>query len=175
MQSAIFSKSIYSNYFKLSWGLTTLKKVVYDQYIDMKKVFASLSGAAASAVTYLSLAVPAFAAPININPCPSSSNQATKQFSGLCNLSANSIGSVISSVVTILLIAAALISLFFLIFGGIKWITSGGDKSKVESARNTIIASIIGLIIALLAFFIITVVLGIFNISLTNLQLPNIL
>ena len=135
----------------------------------MKKKLAALTGTAASTITYLTLALPAFAQ-ININPCPTQSG-----FNGLCNLNANRIGPVLSAVITILLIAAALIALFFLIWGGIRWITSGGDKSKVESARNTIIASIIGLIISLLAFFIITLVLGIFNLSLSNLQLPKIL
>lgn len=131
----------------------------------MKKITAAISTAAA----YLTLAVPAFAdAPINVNPCPDS----TSQFSTLCTLKANSIGTILSSAVTIILIGAAVIALFFLIFGGIRWITSGGDKAKVESARGTIIAAIIGLIIALLAFFIITIVLGFFNISLSNLQLP---
>jgi hypothetical protein len=136
----------------------------------MRKLYSRVTGAAASAVTYLILAFPALAQ-VSIDPCPPSGSQ----FRPLCNLNANRIGPVISSVVTILLIGAALIALFFLIWGGIKWITSGGDKSKVESARNTIIASIIGLIIALLAFFIITVVLGVFNISLSNLQIPKIL
>ena len=135
----------------------------------MKKLITTATGTAASIVTYFSLALPAFAQDINVNPCPQ-----TEGFNGLCNLNANSIGPVVSSVVTILLIAAAIIALFFLIWGGIKWITSGGDKSKVESARSTIIASIIGLIIALLAFFIITIVLGIFKLSLSNLSLPTI-
>ena len=138
--------------------------------INMKKTIATLATGTVSAISYLSLAIPAFAQ-TNINPCPPSGSQ----FTPLCNLNANRIGPVISSVVTILLIAAALISLFFLIFGAIRWITSGGDKSKVDSARGTIVASIIGLVIALLAFFIITVILGIFNLSLTNLQIPKIL
>jgi len=136
----------------------------------MKKSLATLTTSAIAAATYLSLAIPAFAQ-TNINPCPPTGSQ----FQPLCNLNANRIGPVISSVVTILLIAAALIALIFLIYGAIRWITSGGDKSKVESARGTIVASIIGLVIALLAFFIITVVLGIFNLSLTNLQIPKIL
>lgn len=138
----------------------------------MKKTLATLTGTAASLATYFSLAFPAFAQ-VPVNPCPNGSGGGTN-FNVLCSLTANNIGSVISSVVTILLIAAALIALFFLIWGGIRWITSGGDKSKVESARNTIIASIIGLVIALLAFFIITIVLGIFGLSLTNLTLPKV-
>lgn len=138
----------------------------------MKKLFSALTGTTASIVTYLTLAVPAFAQ-VDINPCPNGEGDGT-DFSVLCDLTANNIGSVVSSVVTILLIAAALIALFFLIYGGLRWITSGGDKGKVDEARKTIIASIIGLIIALLAYFIITVVLGIFGLSLSNLTLPKI-
>jgi hypothetical protein len=138
----------------------------------MNKLLTKTSVALATGATYLGLALPAFA--INVDPCPRGTTNGTN-FSGLCNLSANNIGNVISGVITILLIAAAIIALFFLIWGGIRWITSGGDKSKVDSARQTIIASIIGLIISLLAFFIITLVLGLFNLSLTNLQLPNLI
>ena len=132
----------------------------------MKKQLRIITTGAAAGITYLSLAGSAFAQ--NLNPCPED------QFGGLCNLDQDQIGPVISGIVTILLIAAALIALFFLIYGGIRWITSGGDKGKVDSARGTITAAIIGLIIALLAFFITTVVLGLFDISLFNLQLPSL-
>lgn len=135
----------------------------------MKKQIIKISTAAATTVTYLSFAGSAFAQEIDVCAFPDN-----ESFAGLCEITSADIGPVISSVVTILLIAAALIALFFLILGGIRWITSGGDKSKVESARNTIIAAIIGLIIALLAFFITTIVLGLFGISLTELTLPSI-
>lgn len=146
----------------------------YDGYIRrvMKKLLTTATGATAAIATYLSLALPA-SAQVAVNPCPNGSTGGTS-FNVLCSLTANSAGSIIVSAVTILLIAAALIALFFLIVGGIRWITSGGDKSKVESARNTIIASVIGLIIALLAYFIITIVLGLFGLSLTNLTLPRL-
>ena len=137
--------------------------------ISLTKTAAVLS----SGVTYLSLALPAFAQ-VDIDPCPKGTGGGT-DFSGLCNLDANNIGTVVSGVITVLLIGSAIIALFFLIWGGIRWITSGGDKAKVDSARQTIIASIIGLIIALLAFFIITVVLGLFNLSLTDLTLPKLI
>lgn len=118
--------------------------------------------------------VPAYAQ-AKVDPCPSSANNGGgSNFSALCALNANSIGRIISTIVTVLLIGAAIIALLFLILGGIRWVTSGGDKAKVESARNTIIAAIIGLIIALLAFFIASVVLGFFGLSLSNLVLPKI-
>lgn len=134
----------------------------------MNKKITAITTAAASTATYLSLALPAFAQ-TPVNPCPTQAG-----FSGLCKLDSSKIGTVLSSIITIVLIAAAIIALFFLIYGGIRWITSGGDKAKVESARNTIIAAIIGLVVALLAFFIITIVLGLFGLSLANLTLPKI-
>lgn len=130
----------------------------------MKKVLATILAAG----SYLSLAASAFANN-SVNPCPANS-----QFNRLCNLSANNIGPFLGAAVTFILIIAVLIALFFLIYGGIRWITSGGDKAKVESARGTIIAAIIGLVIAFLAFFILSLALSFFGISLTNLRLPSI-
>lgn len=56
-------------------------------------------------------------------------------------------GKLFSGAVVILLLVAFVLAFFFLIIGGITWLTSGGDKSGVESARGRIIAAIIGLII----------------------------
>jgi len=39
--------------------------------------------------------------------------------------------------------------LVMLIFGGFEWITAGGDKGKIESARDRITQSIIGLLVLL--------------------------
>jgi hypothetical protein len=130
----------------------------------MKKVLALIIAAG----SYLSLAASAFAG-ANVNPCPTAS-----QFGGLCNLSANNIGQVVGAAVEFILVIAVIIALFFLIWGGVRWITSGGDKAKVESARGTIIAAIIGLVIAFLAFFILSLALSFFGLSLTNLTLPKI-
>ncbi len=56
-------------------------------------------------------------------------------------------GRLFSGVVAFLLLAAFILSFFFLILGGISWLTSGGDKAAVEAARNKIIAAIVGLVI----------------------------
>jgi len=143
--------------------LTSEKTVGYDG-IDMKKIITAILAAA----SYLSFATAAFATS-SVNPCPGAG-----QFSKLCNLNANNIGPIVGAAVTFILIIAVLIALFFLIWGGVRWITSGGDKAKVESARGTIIAAIIGLVIAFLAFFILSLALSFFGLSLTNLQLPKI-
>lgn len=131
----------------------------------MKKLIASIS----TATTGLALSVPqVFAANGNLNPCDKASG-ITEQ---LCKAQDNSLGSIIGFAVTILFIVAVLIALVFLILGGIKWITSGGDKANVETARNQIIAAVVGLILVFLSFFILNLVLQAFNLSLFSLQLP---
>jgi len=57
------------------------------------------------------------------------------------------IGMLISALVGTLLIVAALLAFFMLIMGGIQWITAGGDKAGMETARNKITHAIVGLII----------------------------
>ncbi|MBQ6154840.1 hypothetical protein IJJ27_03920 [bacterium] len=55
--------------------------------------------------------------------------------------------SMIKSIVNIVIVVAALLTFFYLVWGAINWITSGGDKGKVEEARNKITAAVIGLLI----------------------------
>lgn len=80
----------------------------------------------------------------------------------------SSIGAVIQSGITYLFIIATLLALFFLIFGGIQWIMSQGDKTKVEGARKKITYAIIGLIVAFSAYLIINTVGTFFGVKLLN-------
>jgi uncharacterized protein YacL len=134
----------------------------------MKKISAALGTLSLLAYS----ALPAFAQ-VQIDPCASGQTGGSN-FQSLCNLNASSTPRIVQTIVTVLLIAAVLIALFFLIWGGIRWITSGGDKGKVEEARKHIVAAIIGLIVAFLAYFILQVVLGFFGLGLQDLRLPRL-
>jgi len=101
-----------------------------------------------------------------LNLCPEG------QFSGFCNVSSDSIGPIIGTVIIVMFILAIVIALIWLVIGGIKWITSSGDSSKVEGARNQIIAAVIGLIVVFLSFFILNFVLTLFGLSLTSIDIP---
>lgn len=63
------------------------------------------------------------------------------------NIKISDVGQLVSAGVGTLLIIAALLAFFYLILGGIQWITSGGDKAGMEAARNKITHAIVGLII----------------------------
>ncbi len=79
--------------------------------------------------------------------------------------------------ISLLFVAGIVIAIAFLIYGGIKWVLSGGDKTAVEGARNHIVAAIVGLIIIAGAFFIINVVFTLLTgrpFDLNHLCIPNL-
>lgn len=134
-----------------------------------KKHFVSF---ALSSAGYLSFAASTLAAgTTNISStCPSG------QFNSLC-LDSSKLGPTIGALISFVFVIAGLIALVFLIWGGIKWLTSGGDEKAVEGARSHIIAAIIGLVIIFLSYLIVNVVLNFFTggqASLTNLKLPTL-
>ncbi len=76
-----------------------------------------------------------------------------------------SFNSIVALLLNLLIVAAILLSLLFLIWGGIDWITSGGDKQKLQSARHKIIFALVGLVIVFASFFIINFLQGFFGIK----------
>ncbi len=70
------------------------------------------------------------------------------------------IGNWITSVMTFIMIICSLLVLGFLIWGALNWITSGGDKGKVDQARQKMIAAVVGLIIVAASYAILMLVLA---------------
>ncbi|OGD94876.1 hypothetical protein A3F02_03595 [Candidatus Curtissbacteria bacterium RIFCSPHIGHO2_12_FULL_38_9b] len=66
-------------------------------------------------------------------------------------------GALATTVITILTSVAATLSVFLIIIAGFKFVTSGGDPKKLESAKATLTYAIIGLVITILAFVILQV------------------
>lgn len=77
-----------------------------------------------------------------------------------------SVGGLLTGLLNMVMFIAALLVFAYLIWGGIQWITSGGDKGKTEEARNKITAAIIGLAVLAASyaiFLIVTSFLGVGN------------
>ncbi len=68
------------------------------------------------------------------------------------------IPAVFQNIVSWALGLAGLAAVFFIIFAGFKFLTSGGDPKQVEGARKTMTYAIIGLIVIALAFAIIQII-----------------
>ncbi|MBI3069775.1 MAG: hypothetical protein HYY87_00525 [Candidatus Levybacteria bacterium] len=73
-------------------------------------------------------------------------------------------GNIIILGIQLFLFAAILIALFMLIWGGIKWMTSGGSKQEVDLAKKTLVFAIIGLVITFLSFALINLIGGFFDV-----------
>ena len=70
------------------------------------------------------------------------------------------IDGVFTKITNTILYAVGIISVIMLIYGGLRYVISGGDSKKVTDAKNTIMYAIIGLIIAILAYAIVNFVIN---------------
>jgi len=87
------------------------------------------------------------------------------------------IGPLLSGIIKVAFVVAIILTFIFLIWGGLQWITSGGDKAKYEEARNRITAALVGLAIILLSWLIIRLVsyfFGLPNIFGGSVKLPTL-
>ncbi len=87
---------------------------------------------------------------------------------------ARDIGVLINAVLSFVMVIAALLVFFYLLWGGIEWITSGGDKGKTERARQKIVAAVIGIIILAASFAVVTLVVRFLGFSSLNDVLDNV-
>lgn len=84
------------------------------------------------------------------------------------------VGGIISGLIKVLVIVAAVLFFFWLVLGGIKWITSGGDKNKTEEARQQITAALVGLVVVFSAWAIAQLIKVLFGVDLFGLTVTEI-
>ncbi len=69
----------------------------------------------------------------------------------------------ITTITNTLLLIVGITAVIMLIIGGFQYIFSTGSQDRVASAKNTILFSIIGIVVALLAYAIVNFVVGRFG------------
>jgi hypothetical protein len=67
---------------------------------------------------------------------------------------------IITTITNVLLFIAGALAVIMIIWGGLRYATSGGNSSNVTAAKNTVLYAIVGLIIAFLAFAIVNWILA---------------
>jgi hypothetical protein len=125
--------------------------------------------------TFLAIGVVAF---VMASMATSPVLAATQPFTGACNVAGAGVrdgsqvckadgsdpltgpNGTLTKVASALALVAGIVSVIFVIVGGIKYIFSGGDSSATSSAKNTILYALIGLVVAVLAREILMFVLG---------------
>ncbi len=78
---------------------------------------------------------------------------------GSCSADTGSFQPILTKIVNIFSAIVGVVAVIMIIVGGLKYITSGGDSSKVSGARNSIVFALVGLIIVALAQVIVHFVL----------------
>ncbi len=75
-------------------------------------------------------------------------------------------GAILSWLIRTVFVFAGLFVFYHLVMGALKWISSGGEKEKVEKARNEITTAIIGLIILFVVVAVIALIEQVFGFGL---------
>lgn len=70
--------------------------------------------------------------------------------------------SLLKTVTNVLLFLIGAVSVIMIIVGAIRYVLSNGDSSQITGAKNTILYAVIGLVVALLAFAIVSFITGSF-------------
>jgi len=73
----------------------------------------------------------------------------------------------LSQLVALIYVAAAVMLLFMLLWGAWDWMTSGGDKEKLQAARDKLIHALIGIVLFAAAFAIIRGIEAAFGFKIT--------
>ena len=82
------------------------------------------------------------------------------------------VGGLFTNILSFVLVIAGILVFAYLVWGGIEWITSGGDSGKTEKARNKITGAIIGLVILVASYAIFQLVLSLLNIKINDIFNP---
>ena len=128
-----------------------------------KKITAAIVGLA---LTIVPMAVPAVAsAAVNLGDCLAQGSTLQVGAGNTCTGGGTAAGTtkvneLITAAVNIFSAIVGVVSVIMIIFGGFKYITSGGDSNNVSSAKNTIIYAVIGLVVVAMAQFIVQFVLN---------------
>lgn len=78
------------------------------------------------------------------------------------------LGTILSTIVTTLTVVGGLAFVIFFTLGGLKWLTAGGDKTKVSEAQTQMTQGVIGLVAMVAGLFVVGIVGGVLGIDFLN-------
>ncbi len=81
-------------------------------------------------------------------------SQYSNEFGANAGYSSSSIGSIVATIISVVLSLLGIVFLVLVVFSGFQWMTAGGNEATIEKAKKRLINSVIGLIIVLAAYVI---------------------
>lgn len=122
----------------------------------IKLIISSLAFAFA-VVTAGVVAQPAFAQTPEQSACQGSGGTWN---GGTCTQGTRTVPGTIKNVGNILIFITGSISVLMIIIGGLRYTLSGGDQGTINSAKNTILYAVVGLVVSIAAYAIVNLVLS---------------
>jgi hypothetical protein len=84
----------------------------------------------------------------------------TNSDSAVCGATGDDAPDMIKAVINTALMVLGMIAVLMIVIGGIRYTTSNGESSKIKEAKDTILYSVIGVVVAILSYTIVNFVLG---------------
>lgn len=75
------------------------------------------------------------------------------------------LGRLISTGVSVIIIISGILVFVFLVWGGIEWLTSGGDKTRTQSAQSRITNALVGLAIIAASWALVRIIAYFFGVE----------
>ena len=86
--------------------------------------------------------------------CPCALNSSSAACQDLSK--SDGLPNILKNATNIVLFVAGALAVIMIIYGGIRYITAHGDEKQVKVAKDTIVYSVVGLIIAIIAYALVT-------------------
>ncbi len=116
----------------------------------MKRLLQTILATAVLATGVMAVALPA--QPAFAQTCTDAKDCVTKGANNVRTGASRSLPETIQQITNVLLFLLGAISVIMLVVGGFKFVTSGGSPEQVKSAKNTIMYSIVGVVVAIVAY-----------------------
>lgn len=127
--------------------------------MNLKKLYYATGAGLSVMAGSLPLAVKAVTSPFDPTSGAASANvKSAGEAAGIATV--KSLPQIIGTIINVVLGFMGIVLLFYLIYGGFLWMTSGGDSKGVDAAKKMIQNAIIGLVIIVSSYAISSFVLG---------------
>jgi hypothetical protein len=97
-----------------------------------------------------------------VNPLDSTCNDTTLAQSDICKSRADKLfgpGSIWTNIINTMIYIVGAVAVLMIVVGGLRYVLSGGDASQTKSAKDTVLYSIVGIVIAIMSYAIVNFVL----------------
>jgi NADH:ubiquinone oxidoreductase subunit 3 (subunit A) len=120
----------------------------------MKKILTII----ACLVAVVGLAAPALLSPATASAAAKTEIQKGYESAG-GNKTTDDLATNIKDIINVMLYIVGAVSVIMIIYGGIRFATSGGNEKGAEAGRKTLIYAVVGLVVSILAYAIVNFVI----------------